>query len=200
MTSMFFANGSSFWAELMSRDFAVSSVSACRMLPWCPCAPTCFTSTFPPIIDPCPLCPALFEIGLGLFLPGPWLWVLLLPVLEALLLVRAACLRQLAFRLKAQGSFALYPTPSCGLGPLPFGFRLLLPLGWAAAASLPVPRFGLVLKAASYSGTPAATPTRDRSEGDSNRRRVQESRKGLESNRGGPGKVRRSASMGRWRT
>ncbi|CAE7801360.1 unnamed protein product [Symbiodinium sp. CCMP2592] len=127
-----------FRAERMSRHIALSSLSGVSSASVVSLLSHVLSSS-PQLLDPCPLCPALPDLDLGSFFFGLGCGVLLLPLLEALLLLRAACLRALAFRLQSPGFFRL------ALGVEPDEFELV-------AESAPV--------AGSYTATPVSTPPR----------------------------------------
>ena len=99
-----------FRAEHMSRDIALSSLSGVSSASVVSLSSHLLSSS-PQLLDPCPLCPSLPDLDLGSFFFGLGCGVLLLPLLEALLLVRASCLRALAFRLQSPGFFRLIPSP-----------------------------------------------------------------------------------------
>ncbi|CAE7731831.1 unnamed protein product [Symbiodinium sp. CCMP2592] len=84
----------------MSRDFALSSVSGVSSASVVSLLSHLLSASSPPVFDHCPLCPALPEVDWASFFLGLGCGVLLLPVLEALLLFRAAVLRSLAIRLQ----------------------------------------------------------------------------------------------------
>ena len=95
----------------MSRDLALTSLSSLSSASVVSLLYHVLSaSSSGPLLDPCPLCPAIPDLEWSSFFLGIGVGVLLLPLLEALLLVRASVLRHLAFRLQGSGFYR--PVPS----------------------------------------------------------------------------------------